>query len=60
MEAWGAALGSMVPRYGTPKLEAAHRYEAEAALLAQHEASSHRPVGYASSPSLPGTLNTPW
>jgi hypothetical protein len=31
-----------------------------AALLAQAEGVTHRPVSYASSPSLPGTINAPW
>jgi hypothetical protein len=29
-------------------------------LLAQAEAVVHKPLGFASSPSLPGTINSPW
>lgn len=33
---------------------------AQAYILAQLEAITHKPAGYASSPSVPGTISSPW
>lgn len=58
----GRALGSLAPRVGAAPAggpEAQPR-GLDAALLAQAEGATHRPVSYASSPSLPGTINAPW
>lgn len=59
-EAAGEVMRTLSPRWGAGRHLPTQRYDAHSTLLAQHESTTHRPVGYASSPSLPGTLNTPW
>ena len=60
MAALGRAAGALAPRLRASQPAGAQASPAEATLLAQHEATTHRPVSYVSSPSLPGTLNAPW
>ena len=62
MAALGRAAGALVPRLGGGKAAGAgsQPVSPEATLLAQQEATTHRPVSYTASPSLPGTLNAPW
>lgn len=62
MAALGAAAGAMAPRLDGARARAAAGQPGglPEPLLAQHEAVTHRPVSYTSSPSLPGTLNAPW
>ena len=58
----GQALGALAPRLGGRPSHGPETQPVgpEAALLAQAEGATHRPVSYASSPSLPGALNAPW
>lgn len=62
MASLGHTLGSLAPRLGGAQGAGvgAQPTSPEAALLAQSEGTTHRPVSYTSSPSLPGTLNAPW
>jgi len=61
MASLGHTLGSLAPRLGGSRGVGAGAQPSspEAALLAQSEGTTHRPVSYVSSPSLPGTLNAP-
>ena len=62
MAALGRAAGALAPRLGGLRAAGpgSQPVAPEATLLAQQEATTHRPVSYTSSPSLPGTLNAPW
>lgn len=57
MEALGAAAAALVP--SSPRLAAQPVLPPER-LLAQTEATVHKPISFASSPGLPGAINTPW
>lgn len=62
-EAFFTSLFSMLPEFtykGAPSSSFDHGENPYRRLLAQLEAVMHKPVGYASSPSLPGAINSPW
>lgn len=62
MASFGSTLGALAPRLGAGAGVGVEAQPAspDVVLLAQSEGTTHRPVSYASSPSLPGTLNAPW
>lgn len=59
MEALGASLAAFVPSFSSSPTVAAPEVDMDL-LLAQTEAIVHKPVGFSSSPSLPGVINAPW
>lgn len=63
VEALASTVFSLLPRlaYSGPTSATSGRVETpQRQLLAQAEAVAHRPLGFASSPSLPGTISSPW
>ncbi len=63
VEALAAYAVSLLPKfmYTSSPRSAFDRIETpQLQLLAQAEAIVHKPLGFASSPSLPGTINSPW
>jgi hypothetical protein len=65
-EALASYVGSLPPRLSrfiysaSPFAPSAGPETPQRSLLAQARATMHRPLGFASSPSLPGTISSPW
>lgn len=63
MEALASTIVSLLPRFiykGSANSGLGRTETPQRQLLAQAEATVHRPTGFASSPSLPGTISSPW
>jgi len=61
MEALAAAVTALLPKFLYPtEAGAVESRTPHQLLLAQLEAVAHKPLSFASSPSLPGTISSPW
>lgn len=63
LEAFFSSALSMMPDFiyqGFAKVGAHIMGSSQKQDLIQLDAIVHKPTGYASSPSLPGTINSPW
>jgi hypothetical protein len=63
VEALASFVASFLPKFARSGLSGSASGRAgtgQSELLAQTEATMHRPTGFASSPSLPGTISSPW
>ena len=63
MEILASTLAAVLPKFKYTTLGSSafdHSDTPQEALLAQAEAVVHKPLSFASSPSLPGTISSPW
>lgn len=63
LEALASTLVSLLPKFsyrGSTTPAYVPHGASQQQLLAQAEATTHKPLGFASTPSLPGTINSPW